>query len=74
MYYVFYLICLYVYTVGIYQEYSHALIHILVNTSNKNIDILVLTHWKLWYCIFTRFRWKAKIHTSYWWVICIINK
>lgn len=47
MYYVFYLICMYVYTMGIYQEYSHALIHILVNTCNKNMDILVLTHLKL---------------------------
>lgn len=38
---------MYVYTMGIYQEYFHALIHILVNTCNKNMDILVLTHLKL---------------------------
>lgn len=44
MYYVFYLICMYAYTVGICQEYSHALIHVLLNTCKKNIDILVLTH------------------------------
>lgn len=34
---------MYVYIVVIYQEYSHALIHVLVNNKNIDICILVLT-------------------------------